>query len=184
MTFPAVQPPPGALVIRRAEAEERRADRALGRKVVRESVFFGVCLAATAAIGWTGFVVSKTLFFMAAAPLICAVAAVVALWRSQRARSTGRRLGGLELWLSPEGVAYVGAAGFFPAPWAAVRAISFHAEALVVDVRGWGGPLAELAPHGEPCSVRMPLAGTGVDRPTIGYAVRQMTGGRVTVGAG
>jgi hypothetical protein len=191
VAFPAVQPPPGALVIRRAEDVERQADRVLRRQVVRDSIYFGVCLAATAAIGWTGFVVSNTLLLMAVAPLIGVVATAFVLWKYRRTRSVERRLRGMELWLSPEGVAYVGSVGLFPAPWAAVRTISFRgfpggpgdrAEALVVDVDGWGGPLAELAPHGKPCSLRMPLAGTGVDRPTIGYAVQQMTGGRVTVG--
>ena len=114
------------------------------------------------------------------------------VFRIAKARRVARGLAGLELWIAPEGVTYACAAGIFPAPWTAVRGIFFNdvlgrarpAPELIVEVAGWGGPLAEYEKADRPCQLRIPLEGLGVDRPTIARAVHEISSGQASVPLG
>lgn len=183
--------PPGTFVLRRSAHLEERARRALTVSLVTQIAGLVLLVAATAGLVALAVYVSPVVLMGAALCLIAVVAALVALRGVVRWRRVERGLAGMELWIAPEGVAYVSVAGHFPAPWSAVRALYFrgrpggrgrNAEALFADVDGWGGPLAEYATRGKPCSLRMPLAGLGVDRATIARAVHEISAGRVTVG--
>jgi hypothetical protein len=186
------QPPPGALVLVRPAQAERYAMRRLTTLMIVLIILLAVVFAVIAgdvAIATALDVGSLALLISVAFLLCTGVRPTISLVKVVRWRRAEAAFRGTALWVSPDGVAYAGPSGFFPAPWSAVRGIRFEgrpggrggrAEALRVDVDGWGGPLAA---NGEPVALRLPLAGLGVDRDTIARAVYELSRDRVAVAA-
>lgn len=184
-------PPPGTFVLRRSPDLEERARRGLA--VTLAGQLAGLVVGVVA-LALTVVLALRTLQILVVAlaagsavlTVFCGMG-VRGVWKWRRVE---RGLAGMELWIAPEGLTYVSEAGVFPAPWSALRGMYFGgrpggrpgAPALFVEVDDWGGPLAEYATGGKPCSLRMPLAGLGADRPTIARAVHEISSGRVTVG--
>lgn len=189
-------PPPGAFVLRRDPGEELRAWQALQRQIWRLRLlgvlFVGLLVwmivssVRNADPGWIVWMV-----------IIGGLAAIMT-YALRKTGTWARAEGGLrdlELWIAPEGVTYVSVSGVFHAPWTAVRGMYIgdyfgslpHQKrgvpSLIVQVEGWGGPLADRAEDGTLCVLAMPLAGLDADRPTIRRAVYEISGGGVTVGA-
>lgn len=112
-------------------------------------------------------------------------------------RRIERRLAGLELAITEEGVTYRSVAGTFPAPWSAVHRMAVHRMAvygrlawyglggfgpgsdfLLVQVRDWAGPVTILTLR--TATLRMPLDDTNLDALAIARAVSQLSHGRIT----
>lgn len=184
-------PPPGAFVLRRAPDLEQRARRALTTTLATQVLTLVISVAVAVLMIVLAAATSRILFAVLAVVFAAViVTSTLGVRNVAKWRRVERGLAGMELWIAPEGLTYVSVAGVFPAPWSALRGMYFGgrpggkpgAPALFVDVDGWGGPLAEYATGGKPCSLRMPLAGLGADQLTIARAVHEISSGRVTVG--
>lgn len=192
-------PPPGAFVLRRHPAQETAAWQELKRGGYALLGLTGV-IAVVIFMIWNsevpGLFHDRGFWFVfdCAECFVGLVTVACIPWgwrRLAKLRSVERALAGLELWIAPEGVTYLSAAGVFPAPWSAVRrmyvsnrmGIAQIPPALFVEVAGWGGPLAKLAKFGKPCKLRMPLPGLGADPATIARAVHEISSGRASVAA-
>lgn len=183
-------PPPGTFVLRRSPDLEVRARRALSRSLVTQ-VVTAVVVALLGGVGVVGAVTRWPVPWIGLIVIVGGMLGLMAvsLRQTVRWRRVERGLAGMELWIAPEGLTYVCVAGVFPAPWSALRRMYFGgrpggkpgAPALFVEVDGWGGPLAEFATGGKPCSLRMPLAGLGADQATIARAVHELSSGQAAV---
>lgn len=170
-------PSPDTFVLRRATPLERAAARKLNRRIV-VTLAVGVLLA-VAYTAYAAFVLvfvppSALAYLIAAAlPALAASTYSHTLYAAFRLRRLARMLRGLELWMTPDGVAYRCAAGHFSVPWSSVREISIEApkgradhrvEFLFVHAENWPGPLAAYGSRRRPAAVVMPIAGSPVTR--------------------
>lgn len=184
--------PPAALLFRRSPDREERQRRlskfgAVLPGTALALIAVAVALSiAEAVISGRGF---ESVGAEVALPCGMAPAALISIqyWRIER------RLAGLELSITEEGVTYRSVAGTFPAPWSAVRRMAVYgrpkwhglggfgagSDFLLVQARDWSGPVTMLAHR--TATHRMPLDDTGLDALAIARAVRHLSHGRITV---
>ena len=172
---------------RPAHAEQRARSRAT-ILVVAMGVLVFVCGAGIVLLWW-GLDAAGMLGIMPLAVLPVVMVPCFLMSVAIRRAGVERGLRGLELWIAPQGITYTCAAGGFPMPWPALRGMYVRGgdgaggQELCVEMNNWGGPLAKAAGRGKPCTLRMPLDGSGVDGRTIDQAVYEITRGNVRVGA-
>lgn len=127
---------------------------------------FVVSLGAEAGLGvnWLGFVPAFLL------PILILAQAVAHQLRV-------RRLRGTEVWVSPQGVAYACADGWFGVPWRAVSWVGFGRGGTVLCIRaiGWRGPVSKLGSLWQSTrTLEVGLGGT--DPATVAQNIHAVTG--------
>jgi len=173
-----MHPASRVLVISRSAQQERSIQRD-GMLVVLTQFGNAVACAAAAVLWWSwaaGPARWLVLIPISAALYSCYVARAQLRWRRMN-----REMFNLQLALTTLGVTYASAAGTYSAPWTAVRQVRLrshrHSPYLVIDVDGWGGPLARA---GGVERLALTLVGTGVEPREVSRAVHQLSSGLVT----
>lgn len=173
-----MHPASRVLVISRTAQQERSIQRD-GMLVVLTQIG-NTALCAAAAVLWWSWAAGPSRWLVlvpvSAALCSCYVARAQLRWRQMN-----RDMLHLQLALTGMGVTYASAAGTYSAPWTAVRQVRLRshrrAPYLVIDVAGWGGPLARC---GGVERLALTLVGTGVQPREVSRAVHQLSSGLVT----
>ncbi len=171
-------PVPRVLVISRSARQERSIQRDGMLVVLTQATNAVLCTAA--AVLWSTWAAGPSRWLVLV-PVIAAVSSCYVGWSQWRWRRLNQRMLYLQLALSSVGVTYASAAGTYSAPWSSVRQVRLrhhrNSPYVVIDVDGWGGPLAECAGVDR---LALTLTGTGLGPREVSRAVHQLSGGMVT----